>query len=214
MIMILNTNQINKLKKLNILPKQEKFRANWNKEDFYGDRYHNCADHYYGLGANYFSRCVRANLGKHVKQVIFILKNNSIYKHRRSFREAVNDSIKSDLIDNIDMTYFRWNEFYVDENGIVQDIKNHPQFPKKEIYSEKPDSIHIDVFLKVENGLTGFIFRSKGIHYYVTERYYKALTKRPWEIFAEYPLISTEEKRKIQLTKSDLKKHGLKNIWE
>ena len=50
--MILNTNQINKLKKLNTLPKQEKFRANWNKEDFYGDRYHNCADHYYGLGAN------------------------------------------------------------------------------------------------------------------------------------------------------------------
>lgn len=213
-IMILNINQINKLNKLDKLPTKEKFRANWDKEDFYGDRYHNCANHYYGLGDNYYSRCVRANLGKHVKQVIFKLKNNSIYKHNHSFRKAVDFNIKKELIDNVNIYYFRWNEFYVDENGFVQDIKNHPKFPKKQTYSKLPDSPEMQKLFEVTDGLTDNVIRENGIHYYITKKYCETLLFKPWQTLSFTTSLTKEDTKKIQLNKVQLKKHGLINIWK
>lgn len=203
--MILNTNQINKLRKLELQPLQEKMRATWDRDNIWGDRFHKSANRFYGIGATYFTRVVKASVGKPVKQVIFQLRNNPNYKHIKPFKNAVDHSIDSELLKTLNEDRLYWNDVYVDDNGIIQNIKSHPNYYVSSPRPILPDIPERDLCLRVEGGLSDFVFRSNGIHYYITERYYNSLTNRSWEVFSEV--------RKIQLNTAELKKHNLQNIW-
>lgn len=207
MIMILNTNQINKLKKFELQPLQERMKATWDRDNIWGDRFHKSADRFYDIGANYYTRVVKASIGKSVKQVIFQLRNNPNYKHIKSFKNAVDYSIEYELINTLDEDSFYKNDVYVDENNLIQDIKNHPNYPVHIPWKELPDIPERQKLLEI-NG--NYIIRLNGIHYFISELFYNTIKKEYWNSIEDLILSGF---KKIQLNTAELKKLNLKNIY-
>lgn len=213
--MILTTNEIKRLERLEALPLQERMKATWDRDDIWHDRFHKSADRFYGLGANYYTRVVKASIGKPVKQVIFQLRNNPNYKHIKPFKNAVDHNIEYELINTLDADRLYRNDVYVDDNGIIQSIKNHPNYfvnPPRPILPDIPERQKLS---EVEGGLTNYVIRENGIHYYISYPVYmNALNihKRGWSWYSPLP-VTAEDRIKVQLSTSQLKKHGLENIW-
>lgn len=213
--MILNVNEIKKLEKLESQPLRERMKATWDRDDIWQDRFHKSADRMYGIGATYFTRVVKASIGKSVKQVIFQLRNNPNYKHIKPFKNAVDQSIACELLKTLDEDSMSWNDVYVDDNGLIQDIKSHPNYPIHTPRPTLPDIPERKKLLEVEDGVTNYVIRENGIHYYVSYTVYmNALNAHKISWYLYIPLLVTAKDRiKIQLNTSQLKKHGLKNIW-
>lgn len=213
--MILNANEIKKLERLEALPIQERMKATWDRDDIWRDRLHKSADRFYGLGANYYTRVVKASIGKSVKQVIFQLRNNPNYKHIRPFKNAVDHSIEYELINTLDEDRLYRNDVYVDDNGIIQSIQSHPNYSVHTPYPKLPDIPERQKLLEVEGGLTNYVVRENGIHYYIKYPVYMNMLNAHKIGYRWYnPLpVTVEDHVKIQLNTSQLKKHGLENIW-
>lgn len=210
--MILNANEIKKLERLESQPLQERMRATWDRDDIWRDRFHKSADRFYGIGATYFTRVVKASVGKPVKQVIFQLRNNPNYKHIRPFKNAVDHSIDYELLNTFDEDRLSWNDVYVDDNGLIQDVKSHPNYPIHTPRPKLPDIPERQKLLEVDGK---YIIRENGIHYYISYTVYmNALNahKISWRWYTPLP-ITAEDRIKVQLNTSELKKHGLENIW-
>ena len=210
--MILNANEIKKLEKLESQPIQERMRATWDRDDIWRDRFHKSADRMYGLGANYYRRVVKANLGKPVKQVIFQLRNNINYKHKGSFRSAIDINISYELTKTVSADSLSYCDVYVDADGLVQDVTNHPDYPIHTPYPKLPDIPERQKLLEIDGK---YIIRENGIHYYISYTVYmNALNvhKISWRWYTPLP-VTAEDRIKIQLNTSQLKKHGLENIW-
>lgn len=210
--MILNANEIKKLERLESQPLQERMRATWDRDDIWRDRFHKSADRFYGIGATYFTRVVKASVGKPVKQVIFQLRNNPNYKHIRPFKNAVDHSINTELLNTFDEDRLSWNDVYVDDNGLIQDVKSHPNYPIHTPRPKLPDIPERQKLLEVDGK---YIIRENGIHYYISYTVYmNALNahKISWRWYNPLP-VTAEDRIKIQLNTSELKKHGLENIW-
>ena len=205
--MILNTNQINQLRKLESQPLQEKMRATWDRDDIWGDRFHKSANRFYGIGATYFTRVVKASVGKPVKQVIFQLRNNPNYKHIKPFKNAVDHSIDSELLKTLNEDRLYWNDVYVDDNGLIQDIKSHPNYPVHIPWQKLPDIPETQKLLEIDGV---YIIRLNGIHYFISKLFYNTIKKEYWNSIED--LILSDFK-KIQLNTAELKKHKLQNIW-
>lgn len=213
--MILNANEIKKLERLESQPLQERMRATWDRDDIWRDRFHKSADRFYGIGATYFTRVVKANIGKSVKQVIFQLRNNPNYKHIKPFKNAVDQSIDCELLKTLDEDRMSWNDVYVDDNGLIQDIKSHPSYPIHTPRPKLPDIPERQKLLEVEGGVTNYVMRENGIHYYVSHTVYMNAVnahKNSWYWYSPLP-VKAEDRLKVQLSTSQLKKHGLENIW-
>jgi hypothetical protein len=205
--MILNTNQINKLRKLELQPLQENMRATWDRDNIWGDRFHKSADRFYGIGATYFTRVVKASVGKPVKQVIFQLRNNPNYKHIKPFKNAVDHSIDSELLKTLNEDRLYWNDVYVDDNGLIQDIKSHPNYPVHIPWQKLPDIPETQKLLEIDGV---YIIRLNGIHYFISELFY-SIIKKEYRNSIEDLILS--DFKKIQLNTAELKKHKLQNIW-
>ena len=205
--MILNTNQINKLRKLELQPLQENMKATWDRDNIWGDRFHKSADRFYGIGATYFTRVVKASVGKPVKQVIFQLRNNPNYKHIKPFKNAVDHSIDSELLKTLNEDRLYWNDVYVDDNGLIQDIKSHPNYPVHIPWQKLPDIPETQKLLEIDGV---YIIRLNGIHYFISKLFYNTIKKEYWNSIED--LILSDFK-KIQLNTAELKKHKLQNIW-
>lgn len=213
--MILNANEIKKLERLESQPLQERMRATWDRDDIWRDRFHKSADRFYGIGATYFTRVVKASIGKPVKQVIFQLRNNPNYKHIRSFKNAVDYSIDYELLNTLDEDRLYRNDVYVDANGLIQDIKSHPNYSIHTPRPQLPDIPERRKLLEVEGGITNYVVRENGIHYYISYPVYMNYLnghKISWYWYNPLP-VTAEDLIKIQLSTSQLKKHGLENIW-
>ena len=213
--MKLSANEIKKLEKLELQPLQERMRATWDRDDIWRDRFHKSADRMYGIGATYFSRVVKASIGKPVEQVIFQLKQNVNYKHHGSFRSAVNHNIKSELINSVYAEHIAYHDVYVDDEGLIQDAKKHPSYSTYTPYPKLPDIPERQVLAEVEGGLTNYVIRKNGIYYYISRTVYLNILnghKISWSWYNPLP-VTVEERIKIQLNTSQLKQHGLKNIW-
>ena len=206
--MILNTNQINQLRKLESQPLQEKMRATWDRDDIWGDRFHKSADRFYGIGATYFTRVVKASVGKPVKQVIFQLRNNPNYKHIKPFKNAVDHSIDSELLKTLNEDRLYRKDVYVDDNGLIQDIKSHPNYPVHIPWQKLPDIPETQKLLEIDGV---YIIRLNGIHYFISKLFYNTIKKEYWNSIED--LILSDFK-KIQLNTAELKKHKLQNIWK
>ena len=213
--MILNANEIKKLERLESLPTQERMRATWDRDDIWRDRFRKSADKMYGVGANYYRNVVKANIGKDVKQVIFQLRNNPNYKHKRCFRNAVKNNIEYELLHTVQADSLNYCDVYVDENGLIQDVKDHPYYPVRTPYPSLPDIPERRKLLQVEGGVTNYVMRENGIHYYISQSVYmNSLNghKISWSWYVPFP-VTAEDRIKIQLNTEQLKQHGLKNIW-
>ena len=206
--MILNTNQINKLRKLELQPLQENMRATWDRDNIWGDRFHKSADRFYGIGATYFTRVVKASVGKPVKQVIFQLRNNPNYKHIKPFKNAVDHSIDSELLKTLNEDRLYRKDVYVDDNGLIQDIKSHPNYPVHIPWQKLPDIPETQKLLEIDGV---YIIRLNGIHYFISKLFYNTIKKEYWNSIED--LILSDFK-KIQLNTAELKKHKLQNIWK
>ena len=206
--MILNTNQINQLRKLESQPLQEKMRATWDRDDIWGDRFHKSANRFYGIGATYFTRVVKASVGKPVKQVIFQLRNNPNYKHIKPFKNAVDHSIDSELLKTLNEDRLYRKDVYVDDNGLIQDIKSHPNYPVHIPWQKLPDIPETQKLLEIDGV---YIIRLNGIHYFISKLFYNTIKKEYWNSIED--LILSDFK-KIQLNTAELKKHKLQNIWK
>lgn len=182
-------------------------RATWDRDDIWGDRFHKSANRFYGIGATYFTRVVKASVGKPVKQVIFQLRNNPNYNHSKPFKNAVDHNIDSKLINTLDEDRLYRNDVYVDDNGIIQNIKNHPSYPVHIPQKKFSDIPERQKLLEI-NGI--YIIRLNGIHYFISELFYNAIKERYWDSIED--LISSGFK-KIQLNTAELKKLNLKNIY-
>ena len=210
--MILNANEIKKLERLESQPLQERMRATWDRDDIWRDRFRKSADRFYGIGATYFTRVVKASVGKPVKQVIFQLRNNPNYKHIKPFKNAVDQSIDCELLKTLDEDRMSWNDVYVDDNGLIQDIKSHPNYPIHTPRPKLPDIPERQKLLELDGK---YIIRENGIHYYVSYTVYMNtlnVHKISWCWYTPLP-VTAEDRIKIQLNTSQLKKHGLENIW-
>ena len=205
--MILNVNELKKLKKFELQPLQERMKATWDRDNIWGDRFHKSADRFYDIGANYYTRVVKASIGKSVKQVIFQLRNNPNYKHIKPFKNAVDHSIEYELINTLNEDRFYKNDVYVDENNLIQDIKNHPNYPVHIPWQKLPDIPERQKLLEIDGV---YIIRLNGIHYFISKLFYNIIKKEYWNSIED--LILSDFK-KIQLNTAELKKHKLQNIW-
>lgn len=205
--MILNVNELKKLKKFELQPLQERMKATWDRDNIWGDRFHKSANRFYSLGINYFIRVIKASIGKPVKQVIFQLKNNHNYKYNKSFKNAIDDSIKHDLINIYYVGRVYRYDVYVDENNLIQDIKNHPNYPVHIPWQKLPDIPERQKLLEI-NG--NYIIRLNGIHYFISELFYNTIKKEYWNSIEDLILSGF---KKIQLNTAELKKLNLKNIY-
>ena len=205
--MILNANEIKKLEKLESQPIQERMRATWDRDDIWGDRFHKSADRFYGIGATYFTRVVKASVGKPVKQVIFQLRNNPNYKHIKPFKNAVDHSIDSELLKTLNEDRLYRKDVYVDDNGLIQDIKSHPNYPVHIPWQKLPDIPETQKLLEIDGV---YIIRLNGIHYFISELFY-SIIKKEYRNSIEDLILS--DFKKIQLNTAELKKHKLQNIW-
>lgn len=213
--MILNANEIKKLERLESQPLQERMKATWDRDDIWRDRFHKSADRMYGLGANYYRKVVKANLGKPVKQVIFQLRNNINYKHKGSFRSAIDTNISYELTKTVTADRLSWCDVYVDADGLIQDVVNHPYYLVHTPYPKLPDIPERQKLLEVEGGLTNYVVRENGIHYYIKYPVYMNMLNAHKIGYCWYnPLpVTVEDHVKIQLNTSQLRRHGLENIW-
>ena len=205
--MILNVNELKKLKKFELQPLQERMKATWDRDNIWGDRFHKSADRFYDIGANYYTRVVKASIGKSVKQVIFQLRNNPNYKHIKSFKNAVDHSIEYELINTLNEDRFYKNDVYVDENNLIQDIKNHPNYPVHIPWQKLPDIPERQKLLEIDGV---YIIRLNGIHYFISKLFYNTIKKEYWNSIEDLILSGF---KKIQLNTAELKKHKLQNIW-
>ena len=210
--MILNANEIKKLERLDSQPLQERMKATWDRDDIWRDRFHKSADRMYGIGANYYRRVVKANIGKDVKQVISQLKNNTNYKHKATFKKAVDNNIRYELTHRICADRIMYCDVYVDDQGIVRDPKDHPDYYVRPPIPTLPDIPERKKLLEIDGN---YIMRENGIHYYVSQVIYmNALNvhKITWRWYTPEP-VTLKDYVRHQLNKAQLKKHGLKNIW-
>ena len=207
MIMILNVNELKKLKKFELQPLQERMKATWDRDNIWGDRFHKSADRFYDIGANYYTRVVKASIGKSVKQVIFQLRNNPNYKHIKPFKNAVDHSIDSELLKTLNEDRLYRKDVYVDDNGLIQDIKSHPNYPVHIPWQKLPDIPETQKLLEIDGV---YIIRLNGIHYFISELFY-SIIKKEYRNSIEDLILS--DFKKIQLNTAELKKHKLQNIW-
>ena len=168
---------------------REKVGFNIRSKNYYEDTFKKSAHEYYGLGDIFFKRCSEKFIGKPVESLIKKLKAHP-EKHR-SFKKAVNELIKSDLLtyslcDINVCSYFSNSYVYVDEEGLVRKIQRFKplsDFYWNSNYFKKYYPQYLSVasscsFLLYEKETAKifeyfdsdfkYILRFKGLHYYVT----------------------------------------------
>lgn len=203
------------LERLECLPTRETHRSNFVKADYYGDHFKKSANQFYNQGYHYVGAVLRKHYNKPVEGLIYRLRHQTKSKHR-SFKKAVEDVIKRDLLTNSNWNYFA----YVDAQGIVRDSEDYPYKKEPYPYQTKPDTKDTLKFIEIDNK---FIMRIKGIHYFVTPSYFvyekfkitHSCYNRNYEYYANiYNIKVSFDYYRVQLSTDLLKKYNLSNVWE
>ena len=160
-----------KLEKLQQLPKRESITHRFKETNFWdyveSKSYHVDCDGYY-----YFNLILEKSINKAFSYVIFKCRTHPSYKHCKSFKRQVDREINN-LMQRPKVTWLPYpgrpsllGEFYLDEEGIVRDIKEHPDYfiiPEKEriLWRDYRDPT------KILTSSKKMIRKIDGIHYFV-----------------------------------------------
>lgn len=204
------TNQtLSKVKKFQSKPQKESIRYHF-KECNYWDYYEKHRD---CPGYHYFNTILEQYMNKPLSELIEKCRTHPLYFKHKGFKDQVNIKIR-DLMQGPVM-YERysgsnfWEEEYVDFNGIIRPIKDHPEYrevPRREGVAYRswrnPGEI-VTVFRKK-------IHKVDGIHYFVSsfedDRF---LWKQ--SVHGNTRKVLNPEHFKIPLTNSQLQMYKLKN---
>ena len=126
---------LSKLKKYQNKQLRENTTHFFKETDFwnYAENYHPC------LGYHYYNRIIDKYVNKPFSHVIAKCRNHILYKKHKGFKLQVDQKIKEQF-NRPQHTYqnstnFYYDDYYLDDKGILRDIKDHPEYfvmPHKE----------------------------------------------------------------------------------
>lgn len=206
-----------KLEKLQQLPKRESITHRFKETNFW--------DYVEGKGwkiecsgYHYFDLILRKNINKPFSYIIFKCRTHPSYNHCKGFKRQVESEIKH-LMKRPQASWFPYpnrpsleGEFFLDMEGIVREIKDHPDyfiFPDKErvLWRDWRDPT------KISASHGKLIRKINGIHYFVagfseTKYIYKTTQH------GNKKKILNPHYSEIPLTKSQLQLYHLVNDRE
>lgn len=169
-------------------------------------------------GYHYYDRIIDKYLNKPFAHVIAKCRNHILYKKHKGFKQQVDMRIRDEMKEPMRNAYYYFGqptldgEHYVDKEGILRDIKDHPDY----YVAPREERIMYRAWRKPHFTTTSRkrIKKENGVHYFVSsfENDDKVPVYSKDGSFVLY-YKANPDTFKIPLTKSQLNQYSLQNDY-